>query len=120
MQTLRTMLGTAVLSLLLTATADATTVVTPPVRINAGSGYSCLLVNVSNKPRTLTVQVLNAFTGSAIYENTTTVDPNVFTGVQSGSAADMLIYCRFTIDASKAKFRAAIANDTTGQGFAAQ
>ena len=120
MQTLRTMLGTAALSLLLTATADARILVTPAVRVFAGNPLSCLVGNFSGKPQTVKVEALNAFTNVPLTSTSAPLDPNKFTGVVVTFGAEYYISCRFTVDGPKAKFRATIANDATGVGFPAQ
>jgi hypothetical protein len=103
---LTTLLGTATLILGLTGMAHAANMVAGP--LSTSTGCSCLIVNVTNSPKTIHVQLL---------DKSGTVVPNGETGPELLPAGDIggvtaagvgnVHYCKF-INAGATNFRASM------------
>ena len=92
-----------------TAAAAATDVLfSPPLVPEGGNTLDCYLVNVSNTPRQVKIEVFNR--AGEVVENgtvTTTLGPGQ-EDVARATADQLPRYCKFTVQGKKGNFRASV------------
>jgi hypothetical protein len=94
-------------ALLPAVNANAATLVTPTLWAQKPIYFSCNLTNVSDKPRSVTTRIVNGNDGSEILKQTVKLAPKLTmnTTVEGLPAPGGPIYCVFTVEGSKGKFR---------------
>lgn len=117
---MKTILLAAALLVTTAATARGATVYTPALSHTAGGYASCLVVNVSSKARTVTLEIRTA-TGSFVYNSgERTVEPGHMESLSTfafGSTAAR--YCAVTVAGGKNTIRVTYESRNNGETQAA-
>jgi hypothetical protein len=105
----------SVLFSMLAATAgQAATLVSPPLVAEGKSFLDCYLVNVSDEPRAVRIEVFSR-EGEVIEFVETTLEPGE-EDVARATAPELPRYCKFIVDGTRADFRASILVRRPGVG----
>lgn len=110
----RLSLSALVSALALTGVAHAATLVSPPLVPEGNNFLDCYLVNVSDSPRAVIIQVFSR-EGTVIEEVETTLDPGE-EDVARATSPEQPRYCKFIVDGTRQEFRASILVRKNGVG----
>jgi hypothetical protein len=99
---------------LVVGVSHATTLVTPPLVPDGENQLDCYLVNVSNKLRQATIQVLNR-DGEVLKAVDVALHPGA-EEVATVEAHELPRYCKFIVEGAKNHFRASILVRKEGDG----
>ncbi|MCI0604308.1 hypothetical protein L0156_15020 [bacterium] len=92
----------AIALLVLTASSDAVTLISPPVQ-NDGNTVSCTVFNVSTDPVEVTVTLFDG-SGHPVVTNTGPIFPGVSSDFVAGFSNDTF-YCKFTFSGKRSSIR---------------